>query len=293
MKWVFFGSSEFSVYVLDELKQHGMLPDLILTTPDKPKGRKMVLTPNEVKVWAQNNNIEVLDPASLKNNPDFVYKLTSLDYDLFLVASYGKIIPEEIFDIPKHKTLNIHPSLLPKYRGASPIQSQILNNEKDIGVSLMLIDEEMDHGPILIQKPVPLPFARGGVRGEVDILGRIELEKLLAIEVARLFNHSYEEWLEGAIDGVQQKEEDATYCTKIKKEDGKLEIDLNNLDKDATQNLLKIKAYEDWPGTYFLYKDKRVIIKSAEIANGKLNILKVLPEGKKEMSLEDFLRGQK
>ena len=288
MKWVFFGSSEFSVYVLDELKQHGMLPDLILTTSDKPKGRKMLLTPNKVKVWAQNNRIEFIDPKSLNpsnNSGQETYKnLKDKGYDLFLVASYGKIIPKEIFDIPNYKTLNIHPSLLPKYRGASPIQSQILNNEKDIGVSLMLIDEEMDHGPILIQKKI---------NTENWPIGRMELEKLLAIEGARLFNHSYKEWLEGAINGVQQKEEDATYCTKIKKEDGKLEIDMNNLDKNATQNLLKIKAYEDWPGTYFLHKDKRVIIKSAEVVGGKLNILKVLPEGKKEMSMEDFLRGQR
>src|SRR3989344_7559543 len=136
MKWVFFGSSEFSVYVLDELKQHGMLPDLILTTSDKPKGRKMLLTPNKVKVWAQNNRIEFIDPKSLNpsnNSGQETYKnLKDKGYDLFLVASYGKIIPKEIFDIPNYKTLNIHPSLLPKYRGASPIQSQILKNEKDI-----------------------------------------------------------------------------------------------------------------------------------------------------------------
>ena len=237
MKWVFFGSSEFSVYVLDELKQHGMLPDLILTTSDKPKGRKMLLTPNKVKVWAQNNRIEFIDPKSLNpsnNSGQETYKnLKDKGYDLFLVASYGKIIPKEIFDIPNYKTLNIHPSLLPKYRGASPIQSQILNNEKDIGVSLMLIDEEMDHGPILIQKKI---------NTENWPIGRMELEKLLAIEGARLFNHSYKEWLEGAVNGVQQKEGDATYCTKIEKEDGKLEIDLNNLDKNAIQNLLKISS---------------------------------------------------
>jgi methionyl-tRNA formyltransferase len=154
MKLVFFGSSEFSIYVLDELLLHGIKPVLIVTTPDKPKGRKLTLTPNEVKVWAQQNSIEALDPPSLKNNPDFYSRLATSDSDLFLVASYGKIIPREIFELPKRKTLNIHPSLLPKYRGASPIQSQILNDEKEIGVTIMQIEETMDTGPIVAQKKV-------------------------------------------------------------------------------------------------------------------------------------------
>lgn len=282
IKFAFFGSSEFSVYVLEELKIHGLLPTLIITTPDKPKGRKLILTPNEVKVWAQNNNVEVIDPKSLKNNPDLILNLKSRILDLFLVASYGKIIPKDVFHIPERKTLNIHPSLLPKYRGASPIQSQILNDDGEVGVSLMIIDEEMDHGPILAQKKIEL---------EKWPIGRIELEKILAIEGARIFSHYYKEWLGGAIDGVPQKEEDATFCTKIEKDNGKLDIDLENLEKDAYQNLLKIKAYEGWPGTYFFYKDKRIIIKSAEIIDNKLKLNRVIPEGKKEMSFEDFLRG--
>src|SRR3989344_3860805 len=110
MKFVFFGSSEFSTYVLDELKVHNILPSLIVTMTDKPKGRKLILTPNIVKVWAQENNISVVESFPEKG-----------EYDLFLVASYGKIIPKEIFEMPVRKTLNIHPSLLPKYRGASPI----------------------------------------------------------------------------------------------------------------------------------------------------------------------------
>lgn len=282
--WAFFGSSEFSVFVLEELRQHDMLPNLIVTTPDKPKGRKLILTPNEVKLWAQENGIEVIDPKSLKNNPDLISKLRTLDCNLFLVASYGRIIPKEVFDIPSRKTLNIHPSLLPKYRGASPIQSQILNDEKNIGVSIMLIDEEMDHGPVLIQKEI---------KKESEVLGRIELEKLLAKEGARLFNHIYKEWLEGAVDPVMQKEEDATYCTKIEKEDGKLDIDLNNLEKDAYKNLLKIKAYEGWPLTHFELNGRRIIIKDAKYTENKLEILRVIPEGKNEMSFEDFLRGQR
>ena len=279
MKFTFFGSSEFSVYVLDELKLHNFVPDLIITTPDKPKDRRLVLTPTPTKVWAHQNNVKVAAPPSLKNNPDLISKLETLNSELFLVASYGKIIPQNIFNIPGRKTLNIHPSLLPKYRGASPIQSQILNDEKNVGVTIMQIEEEMDAGPIIVQKKVMV---------EKWPIGRKELEKVLAIEGARLFTHILPEWLAGVIDPIMQNENNATYCTKITKKDG-----LVGLDEDPRKNLLKIKAYEEWPTAYFLLEDKRGIITEANITEGKLQIKKVIPEGKREMPYEDFLRGQK
>jgi methionyl-tRNA formyltransferase len=278
INWVFFGSSEFSVHVLNELKVHKILPSLIVTTPDKPKGRKLVLAPTPVKVWAQNNNIEVIDLMS---------KLKNRNFNLFIVASYGKIIPKEIFEIPAHKTLNIHPSLLPKYRGASPIQSQILNDEKEVGVTIMQIDEGMDTGPVVIQREFQIS------NNKFQILGRKELEKILATEGARLFVHILPEWLMGAIDPIMQDESKATYCQKIKKEDGELKIDLNNLEKNAKENLLKIKAFQDWPTAYFFLNDKRIIITDAEIKDDRLVIIIVKPEGKNEMPFEDFLRGQR
>ena len=292
---VFFGSSEFSIHVLDELKAHNILPELIVTTPDKPKGRKLVLTPTPVKTWAKNNKIEVIDPISLKKeNSDLISKLSTLNPQLFLVASYGKIIPKEIFEIPIHKTLNIHPSLLPKYRGASPLQSQILNDaggaehSDGMGVTIMQIDEQMDHGPLVIQKKV---------RVENWPLGRKELEKLLAVEGARLFAQILPEWTEEKIKPMAQKENKATFCQKIEKEDGKLQVDLNNLEKNAYQNLLKIKAFEEWPTAYFFIDRNgnkiRVIITDAKLENNSLKILRVIPEGKKEMTFEDFLRGNK
>lgn len=280
---VFFGSSEFSIYVLDELKLHGILPSLIITTPDKPQGRKLVLTPNIVKTWGQEHNIEVLDPVSLKNNPDLTSKLLALNSKLFLVASYGKIIPREIFEIPKHKTLNIHPSLLPKYRGASPIQAQILNNEKEVGVSIMQIEEAMDAGPVLIQKPHPLipPLDQGRE-------GRKKLEKQLAIEGARLFAHILPEWLLGAIDPIMQNEAEATYCKKISKADGLLDLNAS-----PAENLAKIRAFQGWPTAYYFDNNKRIIITEASLEKDTLKILKVIPEGKKEMSYTDYLRGRK
>lgn len=277
MKIVFFGSSEFSVLVLEELKSKGILPELIITTPDKPKGRKLVLTPTEVKVWAEEHHIEVFNPPSLKNNLDLISNLKSKNYDLFLVASYGKIIPKEVFEIPNKKTLNIHPSLLPKYRGASPIQFQILNDEKEVGVSIMQIEETMDTGPIIVQKKVKLD----------SILGRKELEKLLAIEGARLFSHILPEYEMGTIRPIIQNHDKATYCPKIKKEDGLLDM------RDSPrQNLLKIKAFEDWPTAYFFEDGKRLIVTEATIEEDKLKILRLKPEGKKEMSYMDYERGK-
>jgi len=126
--FVFFGTPEFAVSILEELKDAKIVPSLIVTAPDKPKGRGLVLTPPPVKIWAQLHNIPVVQPAKLDN--DFTEKLKNSSYKLFVVAAYGKIIPKAVLDIPTNGTLNVHPSLLPKYRGASPIQSQILADEK-------------------------------------------------------------------------------------------------------------------------------------------------------------------
>jgi methionyl-tRNA formyltransferase len=276
INWAFFGSSEFSVHVLNELKGLNILPDLIVTTPDQKQGRKLVLTPNVVKVWSNENNIEVIDS-------DLASNLKFRNYDLFLVASYGKIIKKEVFDLPRRKTLNIHPSLLPKYRGPSPIVSQILNDEKEIGVSIMQIEEGVDTGPVLIQKKIEI--------GDWPI-GRVKLEEILAIMGANLFVEILPTWLSGYLQAVPQDEALATITKKISKEDGLL-----NLEDDARKNLLKVKAYHGWPGTYFFVekngKKVRVIVTDAKIEDGNFKILRVIPEGKKEMNYEDFLRGMK
>lgn len=279
LNWVFFGSAEFSVLVLDELKERGLLPSLVVTTPDKPKGRKLIMTPNPVKVWAGAHNIEVLDPKSLKNNPELISKLKALSSQLFLVAAYGKIIPKEIFDIPKFKTLNIHPSLLPKYRGASPMISQILNGEEEIGTSIMIIDEGMDTGPVVGQRKVDIAETP-------DIF---ELEKIMAKESTELLVEILPDYVAGKIEPKLQEDGEATYSEKIKKEDGLLD-----LESDPVGNLLKIKAFARWPRAYYFQDGKRIVVTEARLDDaGNLQILKVIPEGKNEMPYEDFLRGQK
>ena len=266
---VFFGTDEFAVAVLEELAKLDVKPSLVVTAEDKPKGRNLIVTPPPVKVWALAQNISFLQPAKLDSV--FTNNLKAKSYKLFLVASYGKIIPKEILDIPEYGTLNIHPSLLPRLRGPSPLQTAILE-ENETGVTIIKLDEEIDHGPILAQKKVP--FAKWPV-------GMDELRQTLAKEGARLFAEVLPKWLNGKIKGVPQDRSRATYTKKIKKEDG-----LINLNDNPEKNYRKIQAYAGWPTAYFFAttndKKIRLIVKSARLENGKLIIEKVLPEGAKK-----------
>ncbi len=273
-KFVFWGTPDFAVIILDELKKAGFLPVLVVTAPDKPKGRHLILTPPPVKVWALENNIEVVQPEKIA--ADFVKKLQASNWDLFVVAAYGKILKKEVLDLPAHGTLNVHPSLLPAFRGSSPIESAILAGLSETGVSIMLLDEQMDHGPVLAQQTYPLDPDTGAT----------ELEAVLAHIGGGLLSETIPSWIRGEIKAISQDDSQATFTKKIKKEDG-----LIDLAGDPVVNYRKFKAYEGWPRTYFFKDDKRVIIAQEQLVDGELKIEKVLPEGKKEMSYEDFLRG--
>jgi methionyl-tRNA formyltransferase len=287
INFAYFGTPEFSVTVLQELAGAGFTPRVVVTAPDKPQGRDLVITPPPVKVWADKESIPVIQPDSLKT-PEFLAELKKYEpetgWDVFIVASYGKIIPEEILNIPSHKTLNVHPSLLPKLRGASPIQSAILQ-ENETGVSIMRLDAEVDHGPIVAQKKVFIP--------DWPVSAPV-LENLLAHEGGELLAETLEPWKEGKIKEVEQDHSKATHSVKIKKDDG-----LINLSDDPHINFRKIKAYAGWPNAYFHVtknlpsqdgKKIRVIIKDAEFQDGKLIITRIVPEGKQEMNYADFMR---
>lgn len=287
INFVFFGTSKFSCIILDELKAAGLLPSLIITTEDKPQGRKLVVTPPPAKIWAEENKIPLLQPPKL-NDEEFQKGLKAIvnaGAELFIVASYGKIIPRKVLDLPTFGTLNVHPSLLPKLRGATPIQSAILS-EKETGVSIMLLDEQMDHGAILAQeKLVGAAFSDWPPYADV-------LEETLAKQGGKLLAKTIPDWIDGKITPVEQNHAEATYTKKIVKEDGLIDLAGN-----AEENLKKIRAYAGWPSAYFFLekngKKIRVAIKEADLENGELKITKVVPEGKKEMPYEDFLRGNK
>lgn len=273
----FFGTPELAVFTLEELNKAGFKPEVIITAPDKPKGRGLILTPPPVKIWAEQNNVPVLQPEKLDQN--FIYKLKTKNYQLFIVAAYGKIIPEEILAIPKHGILNIHPSLLPEFRGPSPVESAILSGHDKTGVSVMLLDKETDHGPILAQKEIPLD----------ETCRRIALSEKLFRLGGEMLVETIPKWINGEIEAVPQEHGKATYSKKIAKEDGFLDLSGN-----PVLNYRKIRAYESWPGTYFFAekggRKVRVVVKDAELKDGELVIKKIIPEGKKEMDYDIFAK---
>ncbi len=279
LRFAYFGTPEFAAIILEELFMKGFTPALIVTQPDKPKGRKLVLTPSEVKVWGEAHSVRVLTPLKMRDET-FIAALTEAKYELFIVAAYGKIIPKEILDMPKYGVLNVHPSLLPKFRGSSPIESAILSDEKWTGVTIMQLDEEMDHGPVLAQ--------RERIMNNWPPRGS-ELTRDLAHFGGSLLADVIPEWLNG-LKAFPQDHSHATFTKKITKEDGLLDFT-----DDPVMNYKKVRAYDDWPGTYFFTtkhgKNIRVKVTDATFEDGKLVITRVIPEGKKEMTYEDFLRG--
>lgn len=279
---VFFGTPDIAVFVLEELTQAGIVPSLIVTNPDAPQGRKMILTPTPVAQFGEKHGIPVLKPDSLRGT-EITETLQHTHAELFIVAAYGKIIPKAILDIPMHGTLNMHPSLLPKLRGASPIRSAILTNEYPTGVSIMMLTEGLDEGPILAQEVIDIPVSEWPIRGRV-------LDEMLARAGGRLLAKTIPHWIEGSISSQEQNAEGATYCAKITKEMGLIDLTENPL-----LNLRKIRAFDGWPGTYYFHESEnkrtRVKICDAEITDNRLIITRVIPEGKKEMSYTDFLRG--
>jgi len=279
IKFVFFGTPELSVEILEHLKSKGMVPALIITNPDKPQGRKMVVTPPPVKVWALSEKITVLQPEDLKS-PDFLNALKRVEIDLFVIVAYGKIVPKEVLSIPPKGSLNIHYSLLPKYRGASPIETAILNDDRETGISILLLDEKMDHGPIVAEKSVSVPNWPPNSS---------ELRSLCNKVGGELLAETIPKWIAGGIKAQEQDHTKATYAKKITKGDGL--VDLNS---DSYKNFLKIQAYKIWPQAYFFAdvrgKKTRVIITDAVYTDGKLVIKRVTPEGKKEISYSDFTK---
>ncbi|HUO50532.1 MAG TPA: methionyl-tRNA formyltransferase [Candidatus Paceibacterota bacterium] len=222
----------------------------------------------------------ILTVSTAEFSPRFMEELATQECDVFIVASFGKILPKQFLDIPKKGVLNVHPSLLPRLRGASPIRSAILNDEKETGVTIMLLDEEMDHGPIIAQKKIAVsPWPPRGR----------ELDDLLAHEGGKLLAQILPLWVSGEIEARPQNHDIATYCKKFAKEDGLLD-----LSDDPYKNLLKIRAFDGWPGTYAFFeragKKLRVQILDAHLEDGVLSIDRVKPEGKNEMPYADFLR---
>lgn len=281
--FVFFGTSEFSVIVLETLRGRGITPKALVTTPDRPQGRKLIMTSSPAKQWAEKNGVAVLQFEKL--NSDAVSALKNIAADFFIVASYGKIIPQSILDIPPNGALNIHPSLLPKYRGASPLQSAILADDQNTGVTIIKMDAEMDHGPVVAIQKVEITDWPPTIT---------DLEHTLAMAGTQLLADHIDEYLSGSLIPKEQNHEKATFTKKVTKEDGLIDIK-DESSENQRLSFLKFQAFRGWPGIYFFTERKskkiRVSVKEAKFEEEKFIITRVTPEGGKEISYEEFLRG--
>ncbi len=264
------------VPVLDALIAQDYTLLAVVTQPDKMIGRKKLLNPSAVKVHAKKNNIPVLQPNTLRET-QFFEEFITLKPDIAVVAGYGKIIPEKYLEVPKYGFLCVHPSLLPKYRGPSPIQGAILNGEKETGVSVILIDKEMDHGPILSIKKCEL---------EPTVTLR-EAEKKIWGLGAKLLTNTLTKYIDGNIKPQEQNHDQATFTKLLTREDGHIDWSLS-VEKIYNQ----IRALNPEPGTWTVWKSKIINIKKAKLVDGKIHIQTIQMEGKKEMSFEEFIHGQ-
>ena len=221
-------------------------------------------------------------PALVVDTKELPIELYNTDWDFFVVASYGKILSNEVLGLPKHGCINIHPSLLPKFRGPSPYVSAILQDERHTGVTVMLMAEKMDAGPVLAQASIEIAEADWPPKG-------LMLSEMLFTEGANLLADALPLLLKGELKAEAQDEAGATYTKKFTDADALL-----NLSGNQREQFLKVRAFDKNPRAYFInQKGKRVIVTDAEFKDDKLEIVKVIPEGKKEMPYADYLRGQK
>ncbi len=277
--FAYFGTPTISTLVLDRLEAHGFTPALIITAPDKPAGRGLAVQPSPTKSWALERGIDVVTPEKLRD-PQFTAELGNTNWDVFIVAMYAKLIPKELLDLPRRGVLNVHPSLLPKFRGPSPVLSAILADERETGVTIMQLTEGMDEGPSIAQARIEIEEEAWPLKGS-------RMEMLLAQEGGNLLAEVLPDWVAGTLTPEEQDHTKATYTKKFESVDALL--DLTN----PREAFLKIRAFDQSPRAYYIAPNgKRVIVTEANWKDGDLEIVRVIPEGKKEMLYSDFLRGQ-
>jgi methionyl-tRNA formyltransferase len=302
---IFFGTHEFAQIILEELLNSDSVEiKAVVTQPDKLIGRKQILEAPPVKKFLdeKNFNTQILQPASLKNEGVEV-QIASHNADLFVLVEYGKLIPKTILDLPPKGTLNVHPSMLPQYRGPSPIQQALLDGQSKTGTSIMLLDEEMDHGPILAQKELEIE--------QDDTFPT--LRQKLAHMSSKLLVEALKGYMLGEIRPKEQDHSKATFCKILKRENGHIDWSNNaqkiynlwrglvpwpgvftELQKDGNPLRLKIlqlattdKACTKTPGT-FIVEDKKLFINTKD---NLLEILELQLEGKKSLSASEFIIG--
>ena len=302
MRIVFMGTDDFALPALESLfsSEHQIVA--VYTQPDKPAGRGRGLLSPAVKKRAQAHGLSVYQPLSLKQLQE-QDRLANLRPEVIIVAAFGQILPRSVLDIPPFGCINIHPSLLPRHRGPSPVAATILAGDGNAGVSLMLLDEGMDTGPVLAQQQVPI--------SSKDTTG--SLTARLAQIGAQLLMNNLPLWIEGNLIPEPQDNEKATYSRLIGKEDGKIDWHL-----PAAELWRRVRAFQPWPGCYTTWQGKLMkIIEAVPLPGGKdepgrvsainepqayvgvqagegvLGLLQIQLEGKRTMAAEEFVRGQR
>lgn len=294
MKIIFFGTSEIGVPILETLQKHFEVT-AVVTSPDKPVGRKQVLSPSPISNTAERLGIFTYKPEKVKNNPEFLHQLKQHSADIFVVVSYGKILPLELLNIPKFKTVNVHFSILPAYRGPAPVQFALLNGETKTGTTIFVLDELVDHGPILATAEI-----------EIDPKDtNITLQSKLSQLSCEIIVDVLEKYESSQITPQEQDHDLATPSKMIRKEDG-----LINWQESAEQIHNRWRAYQPWPGIYTTWQGKTLKILRCEPANqsdlapGQINndiigcgkntalkLIEVQLEGKNPVDIQSFLNG--
>ena len=256
MKIVYMGTPDFAVPCLERLVKDGYDVACVVTQPDKPRGRKQEMTPSEVKVCALSHGIEVYQPQTLRSEEAYEY-LKSFDADYFIVAAYGKILPKNILDLPEYGCVNVHGSLLPKYRGAAPIQRSVLAGDKVTGITTMLMGEGLDTGDMLLKSEY-----------EIDINATSgEVFDALAQSAPDLLVETIEKYAKGEITPVKQDESQATYAHMLSKDEAVIDWSKTS---EEVHNL--VRGMAPWPVAYSFYGDKKIKIFTTRLTDEKSSL---------------------
>lgn len=270
------GTPNYAARYLEGLIAANLAPIGVITQPDRPAGRTQTVEPTPVKLVALKYGIPIYQPEDIRD-PQWTDKIRELAPELIVVVAFGQIIPQSILDVPRYGCINVHPSLLPRHRGATPWQETILQGDTTTGVTIMVMDEKMDHGPILSQEEISV--------AQDETTKSLE-NKTAAVGIPLLIS-TLAQWFAGTIVPSEQKHEGATYTRLLKKELGKIDWS-----KSAIEIESMVRALEPWPGTWTEWNGKRVKILKAHLGEQNTLVIDELqPEGKKPMDAQTFRNG--
>jgi len=301
LRVVFMGSPRFAVPTLEYLVSAGYEIAAVYTQPDRTGGRGRGLAASAVKQASEALGLPLVQPQSLKA-PEAIKQLADFKPDVIVVAAFGQLLPKAVLELPRLGCLNVHPSLLPRFRGASPVAAAVLAGEEFSGVSIILLDEGMDSGPVLARAQIPV----------ADTDTTASLGDKLSITGAGLLGEALVGWIRGELSPRPQDEAEATYCKPIAKDEGEINWRLS-----AIEIWRRVRAFYPWPGSYSRWRGKTLKViealpstaktpaKAGEVValdsggigigtgGGTLAILRVQLEGKQVLSAAEFLRGQR